>query len=138
MNNELNTNPFDKPDLNELVHYGVKGMRWGHRKAAPKISRRENRKMNKAAAAKFYNDKADKLLSESIKKEDSIIIKVDGPGSPYSTLMTGKEFTTYLSRGGAFDVKTSDIFAELRPDGEAPKAIGNYKKQNFRKNPPTK
>ena len=32
MNNELNTNPFDKPDLNELAHYGVKGMKWGHRK----------------------------------------------------------------------------------------------------------
>lgn len=29
MNNELNTNPFDKPDLNELAHYGVKGMKWG-------------------------------------------------------------------------------------------------------------
>ncbi len=32
MNNELNTNPFDKPELSELVHYGVKGMKWGHRK----------------------------------------------------------------------------------------------------------
>lgn len=32
MTNELNTNPFDKPDLNELAHYGVKGMKWGHRK----------------------------------------------------------------------------------------------------------
>lgn len=32
MTNELNTNPFDKPDLNELAHYGVKGMKWGHRR----------------------------------------------------------------------------------------------------------
>jgi ribosomal protein S18 acetylase RimI-like enzyme len=32
MIHELNINPFDKPDLNELAHYGVKGMRWGHRK----------------------------------------------------------------------------------------------------------
>jgi hypothetical protein len=27
-----NPNPFDKPDLNELAHVGVKGMKWGHRK----------------------------------------------------------------------------------------------------------
>lgn len=53
----------DKPELDELVHFGVKGMHWGHRKApetsgggggggpAP-MTRKQNRQLNKEFKAK--------------------------------------------------------------------------------------
>lgn len=126
---------FDTP-AEALEHYGVKGMKWGRHKSVPKISRRENRRMNKEASDKFYNDKALTLLEESMKKKNKIFIKTVTPGDPYGTVMTGSEFVSYLSRGGALNIKASDIYAEIRKDGKAPQMIGTYQKQNFRKNPP--
>lgn len=53
----------DKPNLDELAHFGVKGMRWGHRKpqdtsgggagsAPPKSNRQLNKEFRKDANAK--------------------------------------------------------------------------------------
>lgn len=108
-----------------LVHYGVPGMKWGKRKAkdsssdsskapakAPeRKSRKEVRAINREGRAKFNADRVDKLVAESIKKGDDVLLRVTTPGSTYPTVVTGKEFVSYLSRGGAFDVRTSDIYA---------------------------
>jgi hypothetical protein len=103
---------------NFLAHYGVKGMRWGHRKpddsggAAPKKrSRKELRAVNKAGREKFNQDRADKVLGAALKKGDGVLIKTHMPYDQYPTIMSGKEFTTYLSRGGAFDIRMTDIYA---------------------------
>lgn len=54
MNNELNTNPFDKPDLNELAHYGVKGMKWGVIRSR-RLENRTARKKTNAALRDIKN-----------------------------------------------------------------------------------
>jgi hypothetical protein len=68
-------NEFDKPPLNELVHYGVKGMKWGVRKERPDgVSARTNREARKDAeeytrAKMFYGDGAGtrrKLINNTV------------------------------------------------------------------------
>jgi hypothetical protein len=44
-----------------------------------------------------------------LKKPETLISLDHGAG--YPTVVTGKEFTNYLSRGGAFNVRTTDVFA---------------------------
>lgn len=106
-----------------LAHYGVKGMRWGIRKktdvsSKPKrLSRKEIRQINREGRKKFYEDKANRILSEASKKGDDVLIKIVTPGSTYPTVVTGKEFTNYLAKGGAFDIKMSDVYATNRGNG---------------------
>ena len=111
-----------------LAHYGVKGMKWGVRRksaddgasaAKPKrMSRKEARALNKEGRKKFYEDKANRILSESVKKGDDVLVQVRTPGSTYPTVVTGREFASYAARGGAFDVRMTDIYAT--------KAAGGY------------
>ena len=64
MTKETNTNPFDKPDLNELAHYGVKGMKWGHRRRQERIARVDRVASGKAG----LGEKARFLLTETSAK----------------------------------------------------------------------
>lgn len=131
---------FDSPD-EALAHFGVKGMKWGVRKSdesgGGKITRKQNRQMNREASAKFYADKATMLYNEGKKHGDRILIETRVPGDYAVTVMTGKEFARGLERGGAFDVKTTEIFARQPKAGEQfvlnDQKIGVYKNQNFRK-----
>jgi hypothetical protein len=60
----VNVNPFDKPPLLELAHFGVKGMHWGVRSGRPEgVSRSVNRSAKKdarehARAKMFYGEGA--------------------------------------------------------------------------------
>lgn len=117
-----------------LEHYGVKGMKWGQRK---KVSRKENRQMNKEAADKFYGEKAESLYKEAKKGGEKVLIKTRTTGDYADTVLTGKEFAQQLEQGRAMDVRMTEVFARQLKPNEAytlnDQQIGAYKKQNFRK-----
>ena len=95
-----------------LEHYGVKGMRWGVRKnvtSSHKKSRREKRAEKKAAKQEFYNKKAQNIIAKSLEDPDTIVsLKTT---DVYPTLVTGREFVEYASKGGIFDIRYTDIYA---------------------------
>lgn len=115
MINEETTDEF-------LLHYGIKGMRWGHRKAqdstsAPSSSPakpvKKTRAEKKLAKKEFYEKKAQNILSKAM-ADPEILVALKGT-DPYPTIVSGREFVQYLSRGGAFNIRYTDIYAEKDP-----------------------
>ena len=119
----------------EITHYGVKGMKWGVRKEKPKISRKENRRLNKEARMEFRVKKAEYLYKHAKTRGEKTLILVALQNN-ISTIVNGKQFADHLERGGSFDVRMSEVFADKKGKGEFEKNtnyIGDYKKQNFRR-----
>ena len=123
-----------------LAHYGVKGMKWGVRKSsAPSagsrnISRRQNRKMNRAASKKFYQNKANTIIKEVASRQSDVMLF----DARRNQLMSGADFVQRLEMtGGVFDAKYTDIVATRRSPGSweaySGPGDGRYKKQDFRK-----
>lgn len=102
-----------------LEHHGVKGMRWGHRKAKtsggdtpPKrLSRKEVRQINKQGREEFNQKRINDVLAKASKHGEGVLLKTRLPGDEYPTIVTGKEFIEHISKGGAFDVRMTDIYA---------------------------
>lgn len=103
-----------------LAHYGVKGMKWGVRKASgssEKESRKEYRARIKSEREAFYNKKMQKIASKAVSDGDDVLIKTMYQGDTYQTVTTGSEFVKQLSRGQAFDVRMTEVYATLNSDG---------------------
>jgi len=121
-------------------HFGIPGMRWGHRKARdnsqPRVTRKQNRQMNREAEQKFNSNKASTIYQQAKKHGDRVLIETITPGDFAKTVVTGREFAHHLERGGAFDIRTTEIFARQRSEGAQfelnENRIGSYRKQNFR------
>ena len=124
-------------EVESLYHYGVKGMRWGRRKDDAVLARIAGRKMvgetkedrqrykeyKKATSRKerradrntAISEYASKLLEDSLANPNNFV-QVGTPG--YPTLMQGKEFISYLERGGAFNPMTT-VVTDLKLGGGA-------------------
>ena len=72
----------------------------------------QDRRADRDTAVREY---ASKLLEDSLAKPDNFV-QVGTPG--YPTLMQGKEFVSYLGRGGAFD-PMSTVVTDLKLGGGA-------------------
>lgn len=123
-----------------LAHYGTKGMKWGVRKSSGpsagsrNISRRQNRKMNRAASKKFYENKASTIVKEAANRKSDVMIF----DARRNRLMTGNDFVQRLQKtGGVFDAKYTDIVATRSGpdswDAYSGPGDGRYNKQDFRK-----
>ena len=104
----------------ELEHYGVKGMRWGVRRKRDQSGGSRPAKMTRkevrADRDKFYREKADNVVRTAA-GEKATLISVKTPAE--SRVVTGREFVDYLSRGGVFNAKYTDVFAVQNAPGEA-------------------
>lgn len=103
-----------------LTHAGVKGMKWGKRKAreasdssstnsSKKPSRKERKKAEKQARMQADMKKADDLFKTALKNPNTLI-KLNS-----SVIVTGKEFVDYMSAGGIMNARTTDVFATVDP-----------------------
>lgn len=118
-----------------LEHFGVKGMKWGvsrdrnrpggadgksngsssKKTAAPEV-KKLTRKEVRAEKKQFYLDRSERAAMTALKDKDSLIYTRDA-FSNYPTVVTGKEFADFLARGGAFDVKMTQVYAQKDKTG---------------------
>jgi hypothetical protein len=96
-----------------LAHHGVKGMKWGERKAAKPA--KLSRKQVKAEKHAFYQNKANSLVQEALKNPKTLIAL--NTGGTFPTIVTGREFITHLSNGGVMNIKATDVYARQGKDG---------------------
>lgn len=125
-----------------LEHHGVKGMKWGVRRNRDsggsdkprKISRGENRRLNKKAEREFYQNKINDIFEKSLKLDTDIFIAAN-TGGPITQIMTGREFVIHMANGGLLNPKTSEIWAvnENKFGIVAPQGVRQYQYQDFRK-----
>lgn len=100
-----------------LAHAGVKGMRWGKRKAEDTRPAKLSRKEVKAEKNQFYQDKANSLVAKAL-KDPQVLISLK-TGDIYPTIVTGKQFVEHLSNGGLLNIKMTDVYAQqASPKGQ--------------------
>lgn len=80
------------PSSDDIMHYGILGMRWGHRKAIiPSVSQvSTNRAVNKAIDAKAKMQSAKKAYKTANKKFDKAYRKQYMAGESFIGKMYGK------------------------------------------------
>lgn len=100
-----------------LAHYGVKGMKWGVRKSESKESRKEYRKRIASEKNEYYNNKMSNVVNRASRGGDDVLVKTRYGGDHIQTITTGSEFVKQLSKGAAFDVTLTEIYATKSKDG---------------------
>lgn len=102
-----------------LSHFGIKGMKWGVRredpsdrggpkpKKPPKLTRKEVR----------AEKKAQDLITETLTKQNDVLVSVFDSRLGITNIVTGKEFATHLANGGWMNVKTTNIWARKTDAG---------------------
>lgn len=105
-------------DVDEfLAHYGVKGMKWGQRKNYTE-SKKEYKARTKKELAEYTEKKAFSIASRAAVGKEDIVIATKFGGDVYGSIVTGKQFYEQISRGRAFDVRITEVYATRQSAGE--------------------
>ena len=131
-----------------LEHYGVKGMKWGQRRAQKRESRQAFKAEKKAYKQnvrkerdEFYEKKANSVVSTAAKHPKSLISVygyVDTSTMPSQMIMTGEQFITGLSSGAVFNVKYTDVYATLNQKTKSYERTENFNAKYKKPPKPTK
>lgn len=104
-----------------LMHYGVKGMKWGQRRAANKAAKKAIKKQSRSEIAadrdKFLQNRMKNVLAEAMKDEKSLI-QTRLPADTASTLMSGREFAQRVMSGGLVDAQRTRVYATRNKSGQ--------------------
>ena len=112
------------PSSDDIMHYGVLGMRWGHRKAKRlsnkinKINRREDKYENKILGKRSINrakieKKYDKKIQKAENKGDKNLIKVR-EHNKYAKLKDFDEGTEIMSKALRIGRENKTKYLELK------------------------
>ena len=131
-----------------LEHYGVKGMKWGQRRAQKRESRQAFKAEKKAYKQNvrkerndFYDKKAKSVAATAAKHPKSLISVYgyhDMSTIPSQMIMTGEQFITGISSGAAFNVKYTDVYATLNQKTKSYELNENFNAQYKKPPKPTK
>ena len=108
----------------ELLHYGVKGMKWGRRKSDIP-SRKELKRLNKEQELKFYAEKTKETYKDAQKNPDNVYLTKD-PVKGNAAYITGADLVKHLDSGGALNTKYTDLAGKVNKDGSFNIAEGLY------------
>ena len=131
-----------------LEHYGVKGMKWGQRRAQKRESRQAFKAEKKAYKQnvrkerdEFYDKKATSVVATAAKHPKSLI-SVYGYHNmstvPSQMIMTGEQFVTGLSSGAVFNIKYTDVYATMNQKTKSYELNENFNAQYKKPPKPTK
>ena len=131
-----------------LEHYGVKGMKWGQRRAQKRESRQAFKAEKKAYKQnvrkerdEFYDKKATSVVATAAKHPKSLISVYgyhDMSTVPSQMIMTGEQFVTGLSSGAVFNLKYTDVYATMNQKTKRYELNENFNAQYKKPPKPTK
>uniref|UniRef100_A0AAU8GPK6 Uncharacterized protein n=1 Tax=Gordonia phage Petito TaxID=3158876 RepID=A0AAU8GPK6_9CAUD len=129
-----------------LAHHGVKGMKWGQRKqdggtspgsssfgskkpdlstlsggetvSKKDFSRKEVKRANKANKEAYDVKKTEEAYAEAKAGGERVLVKSRAVGDYADTVMTGKDFASYVESGGLLNVASTRVFARQAAEGE--------------------
>ena len=114
---------------NEFDHYGVRGMRWGRRKKRTSTSdtgtsksKASKKKLTRAEVRAernaFYMARSERAVDTALRKKGDTLIYTSTTRKVRGIVMSGNEFIDHISKGGAFDIRVTRVYATKDESGQ--------------------
>jgi len=110
-----------------LAHYGVLGMKWGIRKDEYRSLSREQKKLYRKKTLKERSSdfkkarmkNAELTVEAAARGKDNVFIQTADSPMSIPLVVSGKEFLSYLEKGGVFNATLTSVFGYTdTPEGK--------------------